>query len=93
LRDRVAALPGDQHWQMLARGAMQDDLSGLQQTIAAEVFGGADAGTSTALIGAWQGRNRRGIERAVQLLGELRAATQPDAAMLSVALRELRNLA
>ncbi|HEV7412606.1 MAG TPA: NAD-glutamate dehydrogenase [Casimicrobiaceae bacterium] len=92
LRDRIAALPGDQHWQMLARGAMQDDLSGLQRTIAAEVVGGADAGTSALLIGAWQDRNRRGIERAVQLLGELRMAAQPDAAMLSVALRELRNL-
>ena len=92
LRDRIAALPGDQHWQMLARGAMQDDLSGLQRTIAAEVFGGSDAGTATALIGAWQDRNRRSIERAVQLLGELRTAAQPDAAMLSVALRELRNL-
>jgi glutamate dehydrogenase len=92
LRDRIAALPGDQHWQMLAKGAMQDDLSGLQRTIAAEVVGGADAGTSTLLIGAWQDRNRRGIERAVQLLGELRMVAQPDAAMLSVALRELRNL-
>ena len=92
LRDRIAALPGDQHWQMLAKGAMQDDLSGLQRTIAAEVVGGADAGTSALLIGAWQDRNRRGIERAVQLLGELRMVAQPDAAMLSVALRELRNL-
>ncbi len=92
LRDRIAALPGDQHWEMLARGAMQDDLSGLQRTIAAEVVGSADAGTSAALIGAWQDRNRRGIERAVQLLSELRAVAQPDAAMLSVGLRELRNL-
>ena len=31
LRDTIAALPGDQHWQMLAKGAMQDDLSGLQR--------------------------------------------------------------
>jgi glutamate dehydrogenase len=92
LRDRIAALPGDAHWQVLARGAMQDDLSGLQRTIATEVLAGADAATTTALIGAWQDRNRRGIERAVQLLSELRMATQPDAAMLSVALRELRNL-
>jgi glutamate dehydrogenase len=71
---------------------MQDDLSGLQRTIAADVMSGADAATGALLIGAWQDRNRRGIERAVQLLGELRMAAQPDAAMLSVALRELRNL-
>ncbi len=92
LRDRIAALPGDAHWQMLARGAMQDDLSSLQRTIAAEVVGSADTGKAIALIGSWQDRNRRGIERAVKLLGELRSAAQPDAAMLSVALRELRNL-
>ena len=30
LREKIAALPGDQHWQMLAKGAMQDDLSNLR---------------------------------------------------------------
>ncbi|HKE42136.1 MAG TPA: NAD-glutamate dehydrogenase [Casimicrobiaceae bacterium] len=94
LRDKMAALPGDAHWQMLAKGAMLDDLSGLQRTIAADVLaGGSDIGASAALIAAWQDRNRRGIERAAQLLTELRAVGSPDAAMLSVALRELRNLA
>ena len=29
LREKIAALPADAHWQMLARSAMQDDLSGL----------------------------------------------------------------
>jgi len=33
------------------------------------------------------------MERATRLLEELRAAPAPDLAMLSVALRELRNLA
>ncbi|MFI4954044.1 MAG: NAD-glutamate dehydrogenase domain-containing protein, partial [Burkholderiales bacterium] len=92
LRDRIAALPGEAHWQMLAKGAMQDDLSGLQRTIAAEVVGGTDGATPDVLIGSWQDRNSRGIERAEQLLGELRTTAQVDAAMLSVALRELRNL-
>ena len=32
------------------------------------------------------------LERATQLLTELRAVPAPDAAMLSVALRELRSL-
>ena len=94
LRDRMAALPGEAHWQMLARGAMLDDLSGLQRTIAAEVLAsGGDAAAPSKLLAAWQDRNRRGLERAAQLLTELRSATSPDAAMLSVALRELRNLA
>ena len=93
LREKIAALPGDAHWQMLAKGAMQDDLSSLQRTITAEVLrGGADSIAPAKLVAAWEDRNRRSVERAVQLFGELRASSAVDAAMLSVALRELRNL-
>ena len=46
-----------------------------------------------ALLAAWQDRNRLGVERATQLLNELRGSGTIDAAMLSVALRELRGLA
>ena len=94
LREKIAALPGDAHWQMLAKGAMQDDLSSLQRTITAEVLSsGGESNTPQKLIAAWENRNRRGVERAAQLFGELRATAAVDAAMLSVALRELRNLA
>jgi glutamate dehydrogenase len=94
LREKIAALPGDQHWQMLAKGAMQDDLSGLQRTITGEVLGaGGDTSARSALLAAWQDSNRRAFDRTQQLLGELRTISAPDAAMLSVALRELRNLA
>ena len=93
LRDKIAALPGDQHWQMLAKGAMLDDLSGLQRTVTSEVLtGGGDISNAAGLIAAWQDRNRRAIERLAQLLAELKAAPAVDAAMLSVALRELRSL-
>jgi glutamate dehydrogenase len=94
LRERIAALPGDAHWQMLARSAMDDDLSGLQRTITSEVLtGGGSLAISAELIAAWQDRNRRAIERTQQLLAELRAAGTTEQSMLSVALRELRNLA
>ncbi|HEY8881660.1 MAG TPA: NAD-glutamate dehydrogenase [Roseateles sp.] len=93
LRDKITALPGDQHWQMLAKGAMLDDLWGLQRAITGAVLaGGGDHESPTALVEAWQASNGRTIERAEQLLGELRAVPAPDAAMLSVALRELRGL-
>ncbi len=93
LREMIAGLPGDKHWQMLAKAAMHDDLSGLQRTIASEVLsGGVDITARDGLLATWQERNRRAIERAQQLLVELRAAPAADAAMLSVALRELRNL-
>jgi glutamate dehydrogenase len=94
LRSRIAALPEDQHWRRLAKGAMLDDLSGLQRTVTTEVLvGGASIGDAPALIDAWQERNHRAIEREDQLLAELRAAPALDPAMLSVALRELRTLA
>ena len=94
LREKIAALPGGAHWQTLARGAMLDDLSSLQRTICAEVLaGGADIAAPSKLIAAWQDRNRRSIDRAAQLLAELHGAQAVDTAMLSVALRELRNLA
>jgi glutamate dehydrogenase len=94
LRERIAALPGEAHWQMLAKGAMLDDLSGVQRTITAEILSGGDTSASPeVLIQAWQDRNDRAIERAARLLAELRAVTAPDASMLSVALRELRGLA
>ncbi|HTS22707.1 MAG TPA: NAD-glutamate dehydrogenase, partial [Casimicrobiaceae bacterium] len=93
LREKMAALPADAHWRILAKGAMLDDLASLQRTLTAEVLGaGADGADPARLVAAWEDRNRRGIERAAQLMVELRGAAVVDAAMLSVALRELRNL-
>ncbi len=93
LREKIAALPGDQHWQMLAKGAMLDDLSGLQRSITGAVLAGGDGkGSAGGLVAAWQQANRRALERAAQLLAELRAVPSPDSAMLSVTLRELRAL-
>jgi glutamate dehydrogenase len=92
LRERVATLPAEHHWQLLARGAMLDDLSGLQRAITRDVLGGGADATAPRLVNAWEADNRRAIERVAQLLAELRSAPAPDAAMLSVALRELRNL-
>ena len=45
------------------------------------------------LVDSWTAGNGRTLERAAQLMTELRAVPTPDAAMLSVALRELRALA
>src|SRR5207248_751196 len=86
------ALPEDQHWRMLAKSAMLDDLSGLQRSVTSEcMVGGGDLSTSSQLIAAWRDRNHRAIERETQLLTELRAAPALDPAMLSVELRELAD--
>ena len=93
LREKVGALPGGAHWQTLAKGAMQDDVSNLARGITADVVAGTGASGTADLVAAWRDRNRRALERAGQLFAELRAVPNPDAAMLSVALRELRTLA
>ena len=93
LRERIAGLPGDQHWRMLAKVAMQDDLSALQRAISAAILAGGAAATPAAdRLAAWQHANGRALERAARLIAELRAVAQPDSAMLSVTLRELRAL-
>ena len=91
LRDRIAALPGDQHWRMLAKSAMLDDLAGLQRAITGAVLEGGP-GTPVATVEQWQQTNQRALERAAQLIAELRSVPVPDSAMLSVTLRELRAL-
>jgi glutamate dehydrogenase len=91
MREKIAALPGRAHWQMLARAAMQDDVAGLARSITDEIARGT--GSAPDRIGAWRDRNRRALERSGQLFAELRAVPSPDAAMLSVVLRELRALA
>jgi glutamate dehydrogenase len=91
MREKIAALPGRAHWQMLAKAAMQDDVAGLTRTITLEIARGS--GSAVDRFAAWRDRNRRALERSGQLFSELRAVPSPDAAMLSVVLRELRALA
>ena len=94
LRERISVLPDNQHWQALAKNAMLDDLTGVQRTITGEVLNGfGDSLSPNALVGAWQERNQRALERTQQLLTELKAGPGADVSMLSVALRELRHLA
>ena len=91
LRDRIGALPGDGHWQALAKSAMRDDLAGLQRALAANALAAATDGGDP--VAAWEARHRGAMERAARILGELHGVPTPDLAMLSVGLRELRNLA
>ncbi len=94
LAEKIAALPGHRHWRMLAKAAMLDDVSGLQRAVTAAVLLDAPASAKpSALIDAWTARNQRTLGRAAQLMAEVQAAPAADAAMLAVALRELRNVA
>jgi glutamate dehydrogenase len=97
LREMIGTLPSDGHWQGLAKGALGDDLASLQRALTAAALQ-ATAGGSTPSADAhtalthWLTRNAAPLERAQRLVAELAESRSADLAMLSVALRELRNL-
>jgi glutamate dehydrogenase len=92
LRAQIDALPSDTYWQGLAKAALGDDLAGLQRAITQEVLAAKD-GHAEQMLASWESANAQSLERAQHLLAELAETQGADLAMLSVALRELRNLA
>jgi glutamate dehydrogenase len=93
LRDQIAALPAESHWQALAQGALRDDLYSEQRELTAEVLRpGIEDRDAEALIDAWTEENRASVARCMAMLGDLKEAETLDIAMLSVALREIRSL-
>ncbi len=96
LRDQIAKLPGETHWQTLAQGALRDDLYSEQRELTTEVLkpGTEDTEDKDAdtLIDAWLEENASAVERANAILSDLKEAETLDIAMLSVALREIRTL-
>jgi len=92
LQQQIEALPADGNWATLAKIALADDLGELQRGIARAVLGRPGDG-ALAKLHAWQADNSQELQGALRLLGELAEARPADLAMLSVALRKLRNLA
>ena len=92
LREQIQSLPTETYWQNLAKVALADDLADLQRSVAQHVVS-EGSGEPQDRLGAWEERNRAELERVGRLLAELAEGPPADLAMLSVALRELRNLA
>jgi glutamate dehydrogenase len=86
LRSRIGILPAENHWQTLAKAALRDELAALLRAASADAL-------SAGGVASWKAGSAALHERFRQILNELRAAESPDHAMLSVAMRELRNLA
>jgi glutamate dehydrogenase len=91
MRQQIALLPADSFWQGLAKLALDDDVTDLQRAIALEAINHPD-GTAGEVLDRWESGNRQALLRAQRLLAELQDTPGSDLAMLSVALRELRNL-
>lgn len=92
MRQQIELLPAESYWHNLAKLALGDDLTDLQRSIALEAVTHHE-GAAPQVLDQWEHDNRQALERAQRLLAELRDTPGGgDLAMLSVALRELRNL-
>jgi glutamate dehydrogenase len=94
LRAKVAGLPAASHWQTLAKAALRDDLAGMQRRLTADALRAAGGkGEVQQAIAAWEQGNRTLLERFRQVHADLDAHQNLDLAMISVAMKELRNIA
>jgi glutamate dehydrogenase len=88
LWDAIGALPRSDRWQTQARAALRDDLLVAVAALASNVVR-RDDGT----IDGWAEANERSIERTRSMLTAIRRGDSFDVTNLTVALRQLRNLA
>jgi glutamate dehydrogenase len=93
IRERVAALPADTHWQRLARTALHNDLTVLQRALTMDLLNlSPTLDTPAQLIAAWQAYNQAALQRYHRVLADLQSASTVDLAMLSVLVKEMRAL-
>jgi glutamate dehydrogenase len=85
LRESIGMLLAEDHWATLAKAALRDELAAMLRQLTADALRAGD-------VSSWKARNAAPHARFRQILADLRAADSPDLAMLSVAMRELRNL-
>ena len=91
LRDQISELPRDNRWTALSRSALRDELYRTHREITTVVLQTNNL-TPDAQIDKWMETNPPRIERCQQVLSDLSRIKKPDLSMLSVALREIRNL-
>ena len=86
LWDAVGGLPRSTRWQTQARSALRDDLIGALADLTEDAL---VAGT----VPDWQAANDRMVNRMMGMFTQLRRVDAHDVTTLSVAVRQLRNLA
>ncbi|MDD2816603.1 MAG: NAD-glutamate dehydrogenase [Thiotrichaceae bacterium] len=93
LRDHVSALPRDNRWTALSRSALRDELYRNHRALSSLVIKSSPPNTAPELqLAHWMQQNQGAMLRCQQILNEIGKVASPDLSMLSVALREIRNL-
>jgi glutamate dehydrogenase len=92
LRDMITALPRDDRWTTMARGAIRDDLYAAHAALARDVLTVTEPGTPAERLAAWELRNDSTVRRAAQTMTEIWESNAFNVATLSVAVRAIRTL-
>ena len=92
VRHAINALPRENRWQTLARISLRDDIYRLHRALVALILQGAPIPiVPPQLIEQWRRHHEESISKVMQFIGELKTQSSTDLAMLSAALREIRN--
>ncbi|HXW47722.1 MAG TPA: NAD-glutamate dehydrogenase [Streptosporangiaceae bacterium] len=92
LRDMITALPRDDRWNTMARGAIRDDLYTAHAALARDVLTVTEPGSPEQRLAQWVQRNDSAVRRANQTLTEIWESNAFTVATLSVAVRAVRTL-
>ncbi len=95
LRERIIALPRDDHWQTMARSALRDQYFREHAQLTAAVLGRATPGSpepAERLVADWLDANAVAAERCRRMFSDIKASTEHDLAHASVAVRALAQL-
>ncbi len=92
LRDMITALPRDDRWNTMARGAIRDDLYTAHAALARDVLTVTAPANPEQRLAAWVQRNDSAVRRATQTLTEIWESNAFTVATLSVAVRAVRTL-
>jgi glutamate dehydrogenase len=93
LRDMVTALPRQDRWSSMARGAIRDDLYAAHAALVRDVLTVTEPAAPAQRLAAWEQRNNSAVRRAAQTLTEIWESNDFNVATLSVAVRAVRTLA
>lgn len=94
IRDYINAYPVDSQWAVLARASFKADLDWVQREMTVDVLRFDTLARSIpGRIAAWLEHNEEMVSRTRKVIADLRNTDVPDFAILSVAIKELMELA
>ena len=92
LRDQIVALPRDDRWNTMARGALRDDLYAAHAALVCDVLMVSRPGTPEERLADWAEQNESAVRGATQTLTEIWESDRFSLATLSVAVRAIRTV-